>query len=73
KAIKEAGPSILVSALTLFVATFAISVTSKLTMIKDLGSLLARGSLISGLFVIVFLPALLLMYEQIKRRFHAKH
>lgn len=73
KTIKEAGPSILVSALTLFVATFAISVTSKLTMIKDLGSLLARGSLISGLFVIVFLPALLLMYEQIKRRFHAKH
>lgn len=73
KTIKEAGPSILVSALTLFVATFAISVTSKLTMIKDLGSLLARGSLISGLFVIVFLPALLLIYEQIKRRFHAKH
>lgn len=73
KTIKEAGPSILVSALTLFVATFAISLTSKLTMIKDLGSLLARGSLISGLFVIVFLPALLLIYEQIKRRFHAKH
>lgn len=73
KTIKEAGPSILVSALTLFVATFAISATSKLTMIKDLGSLLARGSLISGLFVIVFLPALLLIYEQIKRRFHAKH
>ncbi|MBP7733146.1 MAG: MMPL family transporter [Caldisericia bacterium] len=73
KTIREAGPSILVSALTLFVATFAISVTSKLTMIKDLGSLLARGSLISGLFVIVFLPALLLIYEQIKRRFHAKH
>jgi predicted RND superfamily exporter protein len=73
KTIKEAGPSILVSALTLFVATFAISVTSKLTMIKDLGSLLSRGSLISGFFVIVFLPALLLIYEQIKRRVYAKH
>lgn len=72
KTIREAGPSILVSALTLFVATFAISLTSKLTMIKDLGSLLSRGSLISGFFVIVFLPALLLIYEHLKRRFHAK-
>jgi uncharacterized protein len=72
KTIKEAGPSIITSAFTLFVATFAISFTSKLTMIKDLGTLLARGSLISGLFVIVFLPALLLIYENIKRRIHAK-
>lgn len=73
KTIKEAGPSILVSAFTLFVATFAISMTSRLNMIQDLGSLLAKGSLISGFFVIVFLPALLLLYEQAKRRFHAKH
>ena len=72
KTIKEAGPSIITSAFTLFVATFAISFTSKLSMIKDLGTLLARGSLISGLFVIVFLPALLLVYENIKRRIHAK-
>lgn len=71
KTIKEAGPSIITSALTLFVATAAISITSQLTMIRDLGSLLARGSLISGFFVIIFLPALLLAYEQIRRRKHA--
>ncbi len=68
KTIKEAGPSIVTSVFTLFVATAAISFTSQLSMIRDLGSLLARGSLISGFFVIVFLPALLLAYEQIRRR-----
>lgn len=71
KTIKEAGPSIVTSVFTLFVATAAISFTSQLSMIRDLGSLLARGSLISGFFVIVFLPALLLAYEQIRRRKHA--
>jgi predicted RND superfamily exporter protein len=72
KTVKEAGPSILTSALTLFVATFAIAATSKLSMIKDLGTLLARGSIISGLFVLVFLPALLLLQEQLKRRRHVQ-
>jgi len=72
--IREGGPAIVTSALTLTVATLAISITSQLTMVKDLSMLLARGAAISGLFVIVATPALILLFDKIAiRLFRRKH
>ena len=58
-------PSILVSGLGLFAATFGVAVYSDIDIISSMCMLMARGASVSMLCVIFFLPALLLLCDRI--------
>ena len=68
KAMKETlmatVPSIFISALCFFGATFGVSVYSKIDMIGAICTLLSRGAIISMIVVIFILPALLLLLDK---------
>lgn len=69
KAMKETlnstVPSIFISALCFFGATFGVSVYSKIDMIGAICTLLSRGAIISMVVVIFVLPALLLLFDKL--------
>ena len=58
-------PSIIVSALCFFAATFGVAAYSKIDMIGSICDLLSRGAIISMLVVSLLLPALLLLFDKI--------
>jgi hypothetical protein len=58
-------PSIIVSALCFFAATFGVATYSKIDMIGSICDLLSRGAIISMLVVSLLLPALLLLFDKI--------
>ena len=58
-------PSIIVSALCFFGATFGVAIYSKIDMIGSICTLLSRGAIISSLVVIFILPALLLLFDKL--------
>ncbi len=58
-------PSIIVSALCFFAATFGVAIYSKIDMIASICKLLSRGAIISMLSVTLILPALLLIFDQV--------
>jgi len=58
-------PSIIVSALCFFAATFGVALYSKIDMIGSICNLLSRGAIISMVVVCLLLPALLLVFDQI--------
>lgn len=58
-------PSIIVSALCFFAATFGVAMYSKIDMIGSICELLSRGSVISMLVVILILPSLLLIFDKV--------
>ena len=58
-------PSILVSGLGLFAATFGVALYSDIDIISSMCMLLARGAVISMLLVIFILPALLLLCDKL--------
>ena len=57
--------SILVSALTLSMAGFTLYATSSNSAIADIGLLLGRGTLLSLLMVVCFLPTLLVVFDKV--------
>ncbi|MFR1519374.1 MAG: MMPL family transporter, partial [Clostridia bacterium] len=58
-------PSIMVSALGLFAATFGVALYSDIDIIGSMCSLMARGAIISMLCVILILPALFLLLDKV--------
>ena len=58
-------PSIIVSALGFFAATFGVSAYSKVDMIGSICTLLARGAIISMVVVILILPAMFMVFDPI--------
>ena len=68
KAMKETlsntVPSIITSALCFFAATIGVGLYTKIDMIGSICNLLARGSIISMLVVILILPALLMIFDK---------
>ena len=62
-ALKTSIPSILVSGLGLFAATFGVAMYSNVDMIGSLTMLMARGAIISMTAVIFFLPSLLVFAD----------
>lgn len=60
-------PSILVSGLGLFAATFGVAVYSDIDIIRSMCMLMARGALVSVCCVTLFLPALLMLLDKIVR------
>ncbi len=57
-------PSILVSGLGLFAATFGVAVYSDIDIISSMCMLMARGAIVSMLCVIFILPALLMLLDK---------
>lgn len=62
-ALETSIPSVIVSALCFFAATFGVGIYSDIDMISALCSLMARGALISMLVVIFILPAMLVLFS----------
>ena len=58
-------PSILVSALGFFAATFGVGVYSDINLISSMCNLVARGAIVSMLSVIFVLPAILMLLDKV--------
>lgn len=58
-------PSIVVSALCFFAATFGVAIYSKIDMIGSICTLLCRGAIISMLVVIFILPSLIIVFDKL--------
>lgn len=63
--LKYTVPSIITSALCFFAATIGVALYTKIDMIGAICELLARGSIISMLVVILVLPSLLLVADKV--------
>lgn len=64
-ALSTSIPSILVSGMGLFAATFGVAVYSNIDIVSSMCMLMARGALISAICVILVLPALLLIFDRL--------
>ena len=64
-ALSASIPSIVVSALGFFAATFGVSVYSNIDMISSMCSLMARGAVISMFAVTLILPGILMLFDKI--------
>ena len=65
KSLSFSVPSIITSALCFFAATIGVALYTKIDMIGSICMLLARGSMISMLVVILILPAFLKIFDKI--------
>ncbi len=63
KALAISFPSVLTSAAILSCAGFMVGLTSTVAAVKQIGLMLGRGALISGVLVVLFLPPLLLLFD----------
>lgn len=68
KALCTSIPSIVVSGMGLFAATFGVAVYSDIDIISSMCMLMARGAIVSMLCVIFILPALLMLCDGLIRR-----
>ena len=66
-ALAASVPSIIVSGLGLFAATFGVAVYSDMDIIRSMCMLMARGALVSVVCVLFFLPALLMLLDCVVR------
>ena len=64
-ALSSSIPSIIVSGMGLFAATFGVAVYSNIDIVSSMCRLMARGALISMICVILVLPALLLVCDRL--------
>ncbi|MCR5768902.1 MAG: MMPL family transporter [Lachnospiraceae bacterium] len=58
-------PSIIVSGMGLFAATFGVAVYSDIDIISSMCMLMARGAVISVLMVVLTLPAMLMLFDKV--------
>ena len=66
-ALRTSIPSIIVSGMGLFSATFGVAVYSDIDIIGSMCMLMARGAVISMVCVIFILPALLMLCDTVIR------
>jgi hypothetical protein len=64
-ALEKSVPSIVVSGMGLFAATFGVAVYSNLDIVSSMCMLMARGAVVSMLSVIFVLPALLMVFDRV--------
>lgn len=63
-ALKVSIPSIIVSAMGLFSATFGVALYSDVDIISSLCDLMARSAIVSMFAVILFLPAMFMLFDK---------
>ena len=61
-------PSILISGMCFFAATFGVGLYSDIEMIGSICALISRGALISVVVVITILPSILLLFDKIVKK-----
>ncbi len=66
-ALATSTPSIIVSGMGLFAATFGVAMYSEIDIVRSMCMLLSRGALISMVCVLLFLPALLMLCDWVIR------
>lgn len=64
-ALASSIPSIIVSGMGLFAATFGVALYSNIDIISSMCMLMARGAVVSMLSVVLILPALLLLCDRL--------
>ena len=64
-ALKVSIPSIIVSAMGLFSATFGVALYSDVDIISSLCDLMARGAIVNMFAVILFLPAMFMLFDKV--------
>ena len=64
-ALETSIPSIIVSAMGLFAATVGVAIYSEVDMIGSLCALMARGAIISMFCVVLFLPAMFMLFDKV--------
>ncbi len=64
-ALSTSIPSIIVSGMGLFAATFGVALYSNIDIIRSMCMLMARGAVVSMISVILILPALLLLFDRV--------
>ena len=64
-ALNTSLPSVIVSALSFFAATFGVGLYSSIDMISALCVLLARGAIISLFVVALILPAMFMIFDKL--------
>ena len=64
-ALATSMPSIIVSSAGLFVATLGVAIYSNIDMISSICMLMARGAIISMAMVILILPAMLMLFDNL--------
>lgn len=64
EAMTLSSPAIITSAVVLSVAGFMEAIISQLAIVSEIGLLVGRGALISGLLVLFVLPALLMIFDK---------
>lgn len=64
-ALSASVPSIVVSALEFFSATFGVAVYSDIDIISSMCSLMARGAIVSMVSVILVLPSMLMLFDKL--------
>jgi len=60
----NSSASVIVSALVLTVAGFSLGIISDVTAVSDIGLLLGRGALLSGILVLLALPSILILFDK---------
>lgn len=65
EALSTSIPSIIVSGLGLFAATFGVTVYSDIDIISSMCMLMARGAIVSMICVILLLPAMLMLFDKV--------
>ena len=65
RAVASGTPSLIVSGIGFFAATYGVSIYSDIHIISSLCRLIARGALVSVIVVVLFLPALLMLLDKI--------
>ncbi len=68
EAFKTSSQPILISMMSLVIAGFSLSLMMDMDLIKDLGILIGRGTIISGVLSLIVLPQLLILFDRILRR-----
>ena len=64
-ALSQSIPSIIVSGMGLFAATFGVAVYSDIDIISSMCMLMARGAIVSMLCVILLLPAMYMLFDRV--------
>lgn len=64
-ALRVSIPSVIVSAMGLFSATFGVALYSEIDIIKALCNLLARGAVVSMFSVILVLPSMFMVFDRV--------
>lgn len=72
-ALKNNIGAILISASILAIAGFTLSATTSTPIIKELGTLLGRGTVLSFVMVVAVLPALLILFDTVIQKTTLSH